>query len=71
MFKGGGGEIKVTNFDRIRKLNIDDMAILLDNHRCNCCKFYYDNINDDKVKCDLRKCRYYIKKWLNKEVGKC
>ena len=28
MFKGGGGEIKVTNFDRIRKLNIDDMAII-------------------------------------------
>ena len=58
----------MNNYEKIKQMSLEDLAILLDEKSCNRCKFYYDNINDDKIKCDLRKCRCYIKQWLESEA---
>ena len=56
----------MTNFDKIKTMDIEDLTQLLYDDACLHCWFYHNT--DDKTRCDLRKCKFYVKKWLLQEA---
>ena len=60
------GNYKMTNYDRIKQMSIEEMATMLDNFRLDCsycpaCDFCNKSFKDEE-------CRDIVKKWLEQEV---
>ena len=53
---------KITNFEKIKAMNIDEMARCLGANSCNYC--VYQQVNCD----DIKQCKDGIKLWLESEV---
>lgn len=51
----------MNNFQKIKLMDIDEMAKLLNSHICDCCVFL------QKVECYKIKCEDGIKQWLEQE----
>ena len=55
---------KVTEFDRIKKMSVDEMAEFLAENDDNCC---FCTRRDEGV-CLTPDCKFHIKQWLETEV---
>lgn len=52
----------MNNFERIKAMNIDEMAKLLSSHNCDYCVLF------QKLECYKIKCEDGIKQWLEQET---
>ena len=53
---------KITNFERIKAMSVDEMAVLLETPPCGLCKLY------EKQTCDNTPCVRGVRQWLESEV---
>lgn len=56
----------MTNYDRIKQMNIEEMSIMLDNFRLDCTYCPASNFCNESFKDE--KCSNIVKQWLEMEV---
>lgn len=54
---------KTRNYDLVRNMSIDELAVFLETKACKCCMYYYG-----PGPCGFKKCRDGIRLWLEQEV---